>query len=229
MSACTAIPTGHAGSQIHANSTDVWSGLLSSMMPLYSLPDLLEQNEPLALSLSEMLIPSLAAAAVALQLPPERRPPGCSWRATAEKARVLTVAGLGCCNSLARKLSSGSGPVAKLLPTAVQLLQHAPLPAFPAGGGTPDECLLWDRVASLGVCMSLGAEVHVRALQVSQQSHSSGLAAFDCQPAEMELLAPLIPRLAVILKAFLEHAQARLQWPLPLQLACLRSRGICCC
>ena len=212
-----------AGLNKHAACTDALSVLLATLLPMYKASQLFGQDPLLAVSLSELLIPSLAVAAVALQLPPERRPPGCTWRSTVHSASALFVIGLFARDSLATRLSSGSGPLARLLPAAVQLVQHVPLPADAAGLAAPDERLQWEEVVSLAQIVSLAAQVHFQALQNQRQLGSSGRAALERQVAQTELLLPLIPRLAVILKAFAEDAQARV-WPSGSPPACMSPR-----
>jgi len=196
----------------HAACTDALSGLLAALLPLYKPDELFGHDPLLAVSLSQLLIPRLAAAAVTLQLPHERRPPGCSWLPTVHSASAVFVMGPFVRDSLATQLASGTGPAARLLPAAVQLVQHVPLPADAAGLPAPDERLQWQEVASLAQIVSLAAQVHLHALQNQQQSSSSGQAALQRHAAQTELLLPLIPRLAVVLKAFCEDAQVRL-WP----------------
>lgn len=169
--------------------------LLSALLPLYNAYQLFGQEEPLTLSLCELLIPDLAAAAVALQLPPERWPPWHSWGDAAGRARVLSVLGLICRSLLTRQLCSGSGPASMLLPTAVQLLQHAPLPGHAAAEQPPVEHFDWNSIASLSGNVTLAVDMQLGALQ-PEGSGNATPAALQRLAAQAELLLPLIPRFA---------------------------------
>lgn len=69
-------------------------------------------DEALMGSLLELLIPDLATASVALQLPGERRPPGCSWHSAACTAGVLNVITVGTHGMLGGWVAEGRGSAA---------------------------------------------------------------------------------------------------------------------
>lgn len=185
--------------------------MLAALLPVFrSSRDALSplvQDAALMLSLAELLIPGFAALAVALQLPAERRPEGYSWRRAARTAKPLAVLCMSAPDgALAARVASGSGPVPKLLPAAVQLLLHAPLPT-PAPAVEPsEEATDWDDLAGLmgALSVAVAAQVDALTLRPSQPRLGSGE-----DPAERtaSLLLPLLPRLVRIFKALMAETQ----------------------
>ncbi len=125
------------------------------------------------------------------------------------KAALVVLLTPLCQDLLAKQLPSGPGPAARLLPTMVQLLQHAPLPAQSVQG-EHDERLSWAGIASLAEVLAIALGLQVRAVQLLPDSNS---AAIERLARQNELLLPLIPRFAAILKAFYAVAQAKLLLP----------------
>lgn len=203
----------------YAGSIQLLARALNAVFTVFSAtPEALEQllrDQALMGSLMELLIPNLATAAVALQLPAERRPPGCSWHSAACTAGVLNVLIVGTYGMLGARVAEGRGSAPRLLPAAAQLVLHAPLPAVGGGpdlpGGT-SAAEAWDDLASLSELLSAAGVSQLYALHLLQQPDGSGRASADHAherlAAQAAQLLPLLPSLVSILKAFASSAQA---------------------
>ena len=108
-------------------------GRLCSGAPFMAHRQLVLQDEQLCCGILQLLLPAISAMAVGLQLPPERRPPECTWRAAAHMALIASMVPVRAC-----ELASGLELQAtrRLLPAAAQLLQHCPLGLPQADGLT---------------------------------------------------------------------------------------------
>ena len=90
--------------------------------------DALHQDEQLCSGLVQLLLPAISAMAVGLQLPPERRPPECTWCAAAQMSLFEAVTPFDP-HADRQLVVAQPEAVQHLVAAAAQLLQHCPFPA----------------------------------------------------------------------------------------------------
>lgn len=121
----------HAGTP-YAHLLSQLSGVLGRLcfgVPFMAHRLLVLRDEQLCCGVVQLLLPAISAMAVGLQLPPERRPPECTWRAAAHLALIVSMVPVRVC-----QLAGGLElqVTRRLLSAAAQLLQHCLLGLPPA-------------------------------------------------------------------------------------------------
>lgn len=154
----------------------------------------LEQDAALRGSLAWVLLPGITSAAVALQLPEERRPPECTWDTAAHIAaamqsmspfeEALRAACRGNASSSNDRIASAAG---KLLQAAALLMQHVPDTRPQADA---------ERLAIL-----LGSATQLQDSCMRQQTALGRPAVMPQQRRPARLLLAVIPKLVLLLQA----------------------------
>ncbi len=150
---------------------------------------LLLQDEQLCSGLLQLVLPGISAMAVGLQLPPDRRPPECTWGNATHMAAFMSA----CLRPMQQQQALVAGPDAgrRLLAAAAQLLQHCPLPAPPAADATPDKKLK----STLFFILQLEAAVLFQYPGMAQQPGQRPSAASLVLPRrQLQLLLAALPR-----------------------------------
>ncbi len=126
----------HAGTpyaRLWGQLSEALAGLCGGGAAAAPYVELLLQDGELCSRLLRLLLPGIRAIAIGLQLPPERRPAECNWRA-AECMALLVFSTAHMLSQVMIELGPASG--VHLMQAATQLLQHCPFPAAGSGQGT---------------------------------------------------------------------------------------------
>ena len=148
----------------------------------------LRQDEQLYSGLAKLMLPAISAMAVGLQLPPERRPPECAWRAAAQMSLFVSYTPV----NAARQLVAAQPQAAqRLVAAAAQLLQHCPFPAPATADLDPYEAL----ETTLFFIYLLHAACHWHACSCGKQDvppGSAAAAAAEPAPPDRRLVQHLL-------------------------------------
>lgn len=126
----------HAGTpyaRLWGQLSEALAGLCGGGAAAAPYVELLLQDGELCSRLLRLLLPGIRAIAIGLQLPPERRPAECNWRA-AECMALLVFSTAHMLSQVMIELGPAAG--VHLMQAATQLLQHCPFPAAGSGQGT---------------------------------------------------------------------------------------------